>query len=181
MKKIILLLAVLRCGLARAQTNARGPAAKPAARAMTEISSAAADFDLNSHQAVYRGHVVVNDPEMKLRCDQLVVFIPQNGERLNHIEAQTNVVIDFADNHGQMTHATGALAVYRYEVQAGVTNETVTLSGQPQVESAQGILTGDQITWNRSGNRLSATNPHMIPKQNFEGGTGTNASPLKLF
>ena len=177
MKKIVLLLSLALCGVAQAQTGV----VKPAPRAPTEINSDAAEFDLNERQAVYHGHVVVNDPQMKLQCDRLVVFLPKADERLNHIEAQTNVVIDFSDNHGTSARATGSLAVYRYLVQNGATNETVTLTGNPQVESPQGILTGDQIIWDRANNRLHATEQHMIFRQNLNQSIGTNTAPIKLF
>ncbi len=179
MRILFLLLSIALCGAAQAQTNVVPSAAKKAPPAPTEINSDTADFDLNARLAVYRGNVVVIDPQMKLKCDKLVVYIPPSGERLNHIEAQTNVVIDFADSHGQTTHAIADLAVYRYLMQNGATNETVTLTGNPQVENTQGTLTGDQINWDRANGRLTATNPHMKSKQNFEG--GTNAAPLKLF
>jgi lipopolysaccharide transport protein LptA len=179
MKKIIFSLALLAGGLAAAQTNA--PAGSAAPRPPTEINSDTADFDMNARQAVYRGHVVVVDPQMTLKCDQLVVFIPPTGERLNHIEAQTNVVIDFIDSHGQTAHATGDLGVYRYSVQNGSTNETVTLTGSPQVESPQGTLTGSEIIWDRASNRLSAKNPIMKFKRDLNDSPGTNASPVKLF
>jgi len=175
MKTLFLLLSIALADAVQAQTNV----VKNPPRGPTEINSDTADFDLNARLAVYRGHVVVVDPQMNLKCEKLVVFIPPSGERLNHIEAQTNVVIDFADSHGQTTHAVADLAVYRFLVQNGATNETVTLTGNPQVENVQGTLTGDQINWDRANGRLTATNPHMKSKQNFEG--GTNAAPLKLF
>ena len=196
MKKIIFILTLGVCGLATAQTNAQltrmdlqptlhtnAPVAKvkaPAkAKPPTEIDSDTADFDLNIHQAIYRNHVVVVDPQMKLKCEQLVVYLPPSGERVNHIVAQTNVVIDFADQQGQMTHAVADLADYRYLVSNGVTNETVTLTGNPQVENSQGTLTGDPINWDRGNNRMTATNPHRKSKPAVEG--STNAPPLKLF
>lgn len=64
-------------------------------------------------------------------------------------------------------------------MQNGATNETVTLTGKPQVENSQGTLTGDQIVWDRANGRLTATNPYMKSKQNIQG--TTNAAPLKLF
>ena len=179
MNKVVFLLVYLTCGWALAQTNA--PAAKAAPRSPTVINSDMANFDLDGRLAVYGGHVMVDDPQMRLKCDRLVVFIPASGERLNHIEAQTNVVIDFSDSHGQTAHATGNLAVYRYVVQAGVTNETVTLTGNPQVEGTQGTLTGDEIVWDRANNRLSAKNQKMIFKQNLDTGLGTNAAPIGTF
>ena len=187
MKKIIFLWAVLVGGLAAAQTNLPVVATPPAptngavARSLTEIHSDTGDFDLNARQAVYCGHVRVDDPEMKLTCERLVVFFPPAGERVNHIEAQTNVVIHFTDNHGQSTRATGALAVYRYAVQAGATNETVTLTGEPQVESAQGTLAGSEIVWDRTTGHLNTKNPRIIFQQDLKNNTGTNAAPLKLF
>ena len=177
MKKIFLLIAIALSGVASAQTNM----VKTVPRAPTKIDSDTAEFDLNARQAVYRGHVVVNDPQMKLQCDRLVVFMPPAGERLNHIEAQTNVVINFSDNHGTTARATGSLAVYHYLVQNGVTNETVTLTGNPQVESPDAIMTGDQIIWNRAGNSLRATEQHIIFKKSLNEGFGTNAAPVKLF
>ena len=135
-----------------AATNS--PAAPPPPRAPTRIDSDnSADFDLNGHQAIFRGHVRVDDPEMKLTCALLVADVPQAGGHPNHIVAETNVVIDFTDAKGQTNHATGDKAVYIYNVQNGVTNETVTLTGNPQMENAQGTQTGDVIIWDRANNK----------------------------
>jgi len=72
-------------------------------------------------------------------------------------------------------HATGERAVYAYGVQDGVTNETVTLTGQPELDSAQGKSTGDVIVWNRTSNHLNISNPKMVFRQNLGGAaTGTN-------
>jgi len=155
---------------ASATTNS--PDATRPPRAPKRIDSDSADFDLSGHQAIYRGHVRVDDPQMKLTCAQLTTDLPQAGERPNHIVAETNVVIDFTDDKGQTNHATGDKAVYIYNVQNGVTNETVTLTGnpQPQVENAQGTQTGDVIVWDRANNnthiRISG-NYHMISSQNL--------------
>ena len=177
MKMIYCLLAVLLCVAADAQvTDVKNPP-----RTLTDIKSDGVEFDMNARMAVYSGHVRVNDPQMKLQCDRLVVFLPQANERLNHIEAQTNVVVDFSSNQGIKARATGSLAVYRYTVQNGATNETVTLTGNPQVESPEAVMTGDQIIWDRAGNRLRATEQHIIFKKSLNDGFGTNAAPVKLF
>ncbi len=55
---------------------------------------------------------------------------------------------------GQTNHATGDKAVYVYSEQGGVTNETVTLTGNPQMENAQSTLTGDPIVWDRACRRI---------------------------
>ena len=77
------------------------------------------------------------------------------------------MVIDFTDTKGQTNHATGDKAVYIYSVQNGVTNETVTLTGNPQMVNAQGTQTGDVIIWDRASNKIHFDNPHMVFRQNL--------------
>ena len=65
---------------ASATTNS--PDATRPPRAPTRIDSDnSADFDLNGHKAIYRGHVRVDDPEMKLTCAWLVADVPPAGGR----------------------------------------------------------------------------------------------------
>ena len=119
----------------------------------------------------------VDDPEMKLTCALLVADVPQAGGHPNHIVAETNVVIDFTDKKGQTNHATGDKAVYVYNVQNGVTNETVTLTGNPEMENAQGTQAGDVIIWDRASNKIHFDNPHMVFRQNLNGATADTNSP----
>jgi lipopolysaccharide export system protein LptA len=176
----LVVIAVLGGLMVHAQTNP--PGTPPAPRAPTLIHADSADFDLNGHQGIYRGHVRVDDPQMKLTCAQLTSDLPESGGRPTHIVAETNVVIDFTDDKGQTNHATGDKAVYIYNVQNGVTNETVTLTGHPppQVENAQGTQAGDVIVWNRANNKIHFDNYHMISHQNLNGATAdTNSPPAK--
>jgi lipopolysaccharide export system protein LptA len=160
----------------RAQTNTT----LPLPRGMTRIDSQSADFDLAGHKAVYRGHVRVNDPGMKLYSEWLVVDLPQSGGHVNHIVAETNVVIDLTDEKGQTNHATGDIAVYDYNVQGSVTNDTVTLTGNPQVTNSMGTQGGDKIIWDRITGKFHFTNPRGILNQNFNPTTTkTNSSAIK--
>jgi len=183
---LIVLFAVTGGWALRAQTNPNAaakipapavpnaPAAKPPApRAQTRITSDHGDFDLAGHEVTYQGHVRVDDPEMKLTSEWLIAELPQAGERVHHIVAETNVVIDFTDDKGQTNRATGARAVYVYEVKDGVTNEIITLTGNAKVESAQGWLTGEPIFWDRTRNKISADHPNMIFRQSI-----INATPM---
>jgi lipopolysaccharide export system protein LptA len=157
MKHLHLVAVAMLGGLmVHAQTNP--PGALPTPRAPTFIHADSADFDLNGHQAIYHRQVRVDDTQMKLTCEQLVADMPPTGGRPNHIVAETNVVIDFADTKGQTNHATGDKAVYTYQEQGGVTNVTVTLTGdpQPQMVNAQGLQAGDVIIWSREN-----TNSHL--------------------
>jgi lipopolysaccharide transport protein LptA len=154
--------------LALVVTNAPVPKPQPP-RQPTRIESESVDFDLTAHRAIYHGHVRVNDPELKLNCEWLAADLPQEGGRIHRIVAETNVVTDFTDEKGQTMHATGDNAVYVYEVQNGVTNETVTLTGNPELQTAQGKSTGDVIVWDRARNHLDITNPKIVFHQNING------------
>jgi lipopolysaccharide export system protein LptA len=190
MKRFSLMAIIVVCGgMVHAQTNVAAqsspagaatnvPAVTTTPRPPTRIDSDnSADFDLNEHQAIYRGHVRVDDPEMKLTCGLLVADVPQAGGRPNRIVAETNVVIDFTDTKGQTNHATGDKAVYIYNVQNGVTNETVTLTGNPQMENAQGTQAGDVIIWDRANNKIHFDNPHMVFRQNLNSVSANTNTP----
>ena len=181
MKKIIFLLAVGWCGLAPAQTNMPAPNTKP--HPPTEINSDAADFDLNIHQAVYRGHVLVVDPQVKLSCEWMVVDLPQTNGHLNHVLADTNVVMDFTDSKGQTNHITSDRAVYDYKVEGSLTNETVTFTGHtncpPRVEYPDYTITSEPLVWDRATGHFRFTDYKMILRQNLNGGTNSSLFNLK--
>jgi lipopolysaccharide transport protein LptA len=151
---------------ARAESNTNAAPRSPRA---TDIYSDSADFDGIGHAIIYSGHVRVTDPDMKLTCAQLVADLPQSGGRVNHIVAETNVVIDAADPKGETIHATGDRAVYDFQTTGLVTNETVTLTGNAEVENAMGWMTGEPIVWDRATGHLSAKNQHMRFRDNLNG------------
>ena len=177
MNKIIFLLLLASCAAAAAQTNA--PAAKAAARPPTQINSDAADFDLNTHQAIYRGHVQVVNPDLKLTCERLLVDLPAAGGHLSNVVVETNVVIDFTDAKGQTYHVTAAKAVYAYKAEGLMTNETVTFTGRPKVETTQSTIESEPMIWDRARNRFTFIAPKMISRESPAG--DTNAVPVKLF
>ena len=165
-------------GSLRAQTNVTA-APKPE-RSPTLINSDHADFDLTARRAIYHGNVRVDDPQMTLTCVLLTADLPQSNEQMKHIVAETNVVIDAVDEKGQTNHATSDKAIYDYSVQNGVTNETVTLTGNAKMENAQGWLTGEPIVWDRVNNHLNAKDHKMVFRQNASSLlTNTNAAPHK--
>jgi lipopolysaccharide transport protein LptA len=171
-------MAVLGCLMAHAQTNM--PTVPPAPRAPMLIHADSADFDLSGHQGIWRGHVRVDDPQMKLSCEKLVADLPQTGGHLNHIVAETNVVIDLTDEKGQTNHATGDKAVYLYSEQDGATNKTATLTGNPQMENAQGTQAGDVIVMDLMNNKIHFDNPHMISRQNLNSAMADTNPPATV-
>jgi lipopolysaccharide export system protein LptA len=124
--------------------------------------------------------VRVDDPQMNLVCERLVADVPQAGGHVNHIVAETNVVIDFMDDKGHTNHATSDKAVYVYSEAGGVTNETVTLTGNPQMENVQGTLTGDVIVWDRLNNHLTASNQKMVFRQSLNGTAADTNPPVPV-
>ena len=179
MKKTIIFLVLAAAGLSsRAQTNV--PPATLPPHQPTEISSDSADFDLNIRRAIYRGHVSVVDPKVKMQCGWLVVDLPSAGGHLQSVNAETNVVIDFMDEKGQAYHVTAARAVYDYHLTGSVTNETVTFTGSPKVESTESTILSEPLIWDRAANKFKFFNEVMTFKQNLNSGAGTNGLP-KLF
>jgi len=154
------------------------PTPRRATNATTRIDSVRAEFDLTARRAVYQGNVRVDDPQMKLTCEQLTADLPQSGGHINHLVALTNVVMDSVDEKGQTNHATSDMAIYDYHVQDGVTNETITLSGNAKAENAQVILYGEPIIYNRATGSLTATNQHMIFRQNLTSAPVNTNTPV---
>src|SRR3984885_1065769 len=71
-------------------------------------SDGPADFSINGQWVTYCQNVSVTDSQMKLTCEWLEANLPlQTGEHFTNIVARTNVVVDFIDEHGQKSHATG--------------------------------------------------------------------------
>lgn len=200
MKKFfyIALMAVTGAGTLRAQTNTNtnavdqilalvttnAPATKPAAPSETVIEAdGPADFEQTEHgvRVIYRDNVRVDSPNMKLNCGWLVADLSRVSGRVTNIVAETNVVIDATDDKGQKMHATGDKTVYTFAVEKGVTNETVTLTGNAIAKYKDITLTGERIIWDRANNRLSVpSNPKMVFYQTFNGVTGgTNSAPIQ--
>jgi lipopolysaccharide transport protein LptA len=159
--KIIYLMALLMLtggSSSQAQTNLK--------TAPTVITSKQVVYGNGSREVIYTGNVQVDDPRMKLTCEQLTANLPLPGAHIDHLVALTNVVMDSVDEKGQTNHATSDMAVYDYNVKNGVTNETVTLTGNARVRSGQDWMTGEPIVWDRVNNSMRVENPKMILYQN---------------
>jgi lipopolysaccharide export system protein LptA len=194
---LIALLVLATAWILRAQTNApntnavaeilalvttNAPAPKPAqTNAPTQIDSDKADFDLKGRQAVYEGHVRVDSPQTKLACVQLTVNLPQTGGHINHIVAETNVVIDHTDEKGATNHITCGMAIYDYNVQGAVTNETITFTNSPQIVTPQYTNTADVIIWYRADGHLKESNYQMIPRHDATTNTNSGAANTNSF
>ncbi len=171
---VIALLLVAAGLTARAQSNTN---AAPSAPRLLVIDSDSEYIDAIGRTVTHHGHVIASDPDMKLTCELLVADSPRSGGRINHIVAETNVVIDATNSNGQAMHATCDKAVYVYNVENGVTNETVTLTSltgnpQPRVIVPEGTNEADVIIWDRANNGYKFIgNQHLVGHESFSVGT----------
>jgi lipopolysaccharide transport protein LptA len=173
---LVALLLTVEGGRLRAETNAN--IVPQPARGRTTIASQRVFYSNASRQVIYSGDVRVDDPQMKLTCEQLTADFPQSGGHIDHLVALTNVVMDSVDDKGQTNHATSDKAVYDYHVQNGETNEIITLSGNAKAETAQVTLWGEPILYDRINGTLTATNQHMIFKQNLSATLASTNPPI---
>ena len=146
MKYVSLLLLL---GLATTVNAADKPIARKTVSEI-DITSDSFEYDQKTGVALYSGHVFVSDPQMKLRCETMRVLLPAGGGKIDNIVAEQNVVIDLTDDKGQTSHATGTKAVYSAK------SDTVELTGDPKIETAQGTLTADLVLLNRNESKLQA-------------------------
>jgi lipopolysaccharide transport protein LptA len=173
-----LLLLTAGCGMLRAQTTTN--AATQPDRAPTVITSKHGFYSDAARQVIYSGNVRVDDPQMQLTCEELTANLPQSGGHINHLVALTNVVMDSVDEKGQTNHATSDKAVYDYKVVNGVTNETITLTGNAMVKNGPNWMTGEPITFDRVNHTMHAENQKMILYQNITTAlVNTNAPAAK--
>jgi lipopolysaccharide export system protein LptA len=183
MKKLLMLLIAGSCSLLWAQTNHVATAAHKPAQP-TEVDSDTAEFDMGSaktpRQVIYRNNVRVSDPKIKLWCETLTLTLPPGSGHVNHIIAETNVIIDFIGDNNEKYHVTSDKAVYDYAVVNQVTNETVTWTGNPIVETKDGKIWSEPLVWDRKANRFYFTHEKMILPQGLSGSGNTN-SALKLY
>jgi lipopolysaccharide transport protein LptA len=179
MKSFVILLLLAAALRAPAVENFLSGAATT--NSETHIESDSVDFDMKSRQAIYHGHVRVQDPRVSMTCDLLTARIPAEGKRIDSIIAETNVVMLIPDK-GVTNRATSSRAVYTWQISGGKTNETLELTGlpMPSIETPQGTLTGDTIVWDRGSDTLRATNQKMIYRPGAEPSTNnvpTNSVP----
>jgi lipopolysaccharide export system protein LptA len=130
------------------------------------LSDNGGEFYYKLKTYIYRGNVRVDNPQMKLTCELLTIESPEFEEgKYNRATAETNVVIDWVDEHGT-NHATAAKAVYLYLItnlaklpeKLYQTNATVVLTGSPFVLFGRDTFKGDPIVWDRIRDVISTTN-----------------------
>jgi lipopolysaccharide export system protein LptA len=175
------IIASTNATLAATETN--HPAASHTREKITIHSEGPYQMDLNNRWITYQDRVCVIDRQMVMTCEWLMANLPQPGEHITNIVAQTNVVGDFVDDKNQKWHVTGDKGVYAYHVQNGVTNETITLTGNPpEIEEgpATNTMTGDAIIYNLITKKVRIENPTSVFWYETNAPAGTNSLAPKI-
>lgn len=122
-----------------------GAAGKEAAASGSELTVITSDkltFDYPNHFALFDGNVVVVDPQMTLYADKMTVLFSLSN-RVSEIKAEGKVYIVQQDKQARAD-------VAQYNVDQGI----IVMTGKPQVNRGQDILTGDKITFWRDQNKM---------------------------
>ena len=136
-----------------------------------DIRSNELECDLKGKVAFYRGNVRVEGQGMQLGCEALTAKLPATGNRVESFVAEEKVVFDLVDEKGQKMHGTGDKLVYTYSATGTATNEVVELTGSPRLETADGVLTGERITYDRQNSKLTVLPAKMQFRPGAAGAT----------
>jgi lipopolysaccharide export system protein LptA len=160
-----------------AKTN-QPAASRPQREKITIHSEGPYQMDLNERWVTYQDRVRMTAGQMVMTCEWLLANLPQGSEHITNIVAQTNVIGDFIDEKNQKWHVTGDKGVYAYHVVDGVTNETLTLTGNPP-EIEEGLdtntMTGDAIIYNLVTRKVTIQNPTSVFWYATNSPAGTNS------
>lgn len=159
-----------------------------------KLDSKTAEFDLAEGVHHFQGEVQFRYPAMlDLDCADLKIRLLPGGQKIDRLTASNDVVMTMV-RHGStnlavpMGSSGGTTKIHAAVAEYTATNDTVTLTGsptfgQPWVEMPEGTFRGDVITYDRSRQKIRATNysmiikPKALPKGVLDAPRPTNAAP----
>ena len=133
-------------------------------------------YRVDRRRAQFLGGVYISHPQMAWASEDLTVYLPESGGRIERIVAEQSVAFDLIDGLGRKVTGRGERAVYRYSVARGVTNNLMELTGSPVLETTNGVFFGQVIILDLANNRLVAPASYRI-RGTVPGGS-TNAFQL---
>src|SRR5258707_1053945 len=110
---------------------------------------------------------------MQWTCRKLSVRLPSGGGQINSIVAEDEVNFDLTDDKGLKIHGAGEKAVYTYAVTATATNDLMELTGNPMLQTTNGIFSNSIIVLDRAHNKLLAPGKYRLV--GLANATATNA------
>jgi lipopolysaccharide export system protein LptA len=193
----------VRVNLAHEEMFVRGnafmemPASELGQSAFTELGSGkpgAAKRDTNAlarifseeylvapDQALFRGGVRVEHPQMKWTCNELTLLSPPElGKTGRMLIAEPEVVFDLLSDQGQNFHGTGKRAVCTRTVSATATNDLMVLTGNPATLVTTNFLgRNNTITLDMTSHKVLAPGKYYIRGTMPAEGTNTFQPPQK--
>lgn len=137
-----------------------GPA-RAAEESGVEITSDKSVEDLKAGQFHFWDNVRVDAPGvLTLTCGDLVALIPAGGGRLDRLVATNNVVIEVIRAPSKPGEAPLKIRAFGQQAVYLATNETVTLTGNPRIESPQADTWGDTVIYELNTGRMQALGRH---------------------
>lgn len=109
---------------------------------VTVITSDKLTFDYSEQYALFEQNVIVTDPDMTLKSDNLRVIFSEAGS-VTRIVATDNVVIEQADK-----------IAYAGRAEYTVSDGAIKLTEQPRVRRGKDLLKGETITFWRNQNKM---------------------------
>jgi len=148
--------------LAQSSLPGQRPPAAPSAPTGKFADIFARQYRVDRKSAQFVGGVYISHPQMAWACEDLTVYLPAGGGRIEQIDAEQSVTFDLVDEFGRKVKGRGERAVYRYNVVRGVTNNLVELTGNPVLETTNGVFFGQRIILDLGNGRLIAPASYRI-------------------
>ena len=150
MKNLLLLLCLVLPAAAFAQE-----AAVPADTS-TVVTSDTFRLDLGQHQGVFTDNVVVTSKDFRMTAHEMTVFFAQGGgNKVERLLARGDVQIDTDGRQAKSAQAEYTVA-----------DDTLVLTGSPQMFQDKDTITGTKITLYRGSNKMEVEGrSHVVLSQ----------------
>jgi lipopolysaccharide export system protein LptA len=96
--------------------------------------------ETNRLTARFQGGVYVTHPQMTLACETMDFHLPAAGRQVDSVIARQKVAFDLLSDKGQALRGSSEQAVYTYSVTPAGTNKVVELTGNPALETTNGLV-----------------------------------------
>ena len=135
------------------------------------------EYTLRPESGWFEGGVQVTHPQMQLSCQTAQLDFPHADNKTQRLIAREAVEFDLLDERGQKIHGTGQKAVYTYSVNAGLTNDSVELTGNPMLTMTNGTFKNQVIILDRARGKLIAPGQYLIRGVAEAGTSNLNPAP----
>lgn len=143
-------------GSMSASTSTKTNAAEPQARQFALIS--ADQYRLAPQRARFEGNVRLDHPQLQMRCETVDAEFPSADGVGGRMVAEKSVVFEVKDTEGAggQIHGTSQTAIYRSQAVGDVTNRVLELTGNPVLETTNGVLKNKVIMLDLANRKLIA-------------------------